>query len=178
MDDNRHLSFDEVRRALNRLRPPDIVRLTALAGNWAIGLRGHSAEDLLNEAIARVLDGRRPWPSYMPLHRFFSGVMRSVAFEWRGDERREQPYDDVKGFAVTLLEDETTVDHETGDLVVQMRRSLADDRQARDVFDHLLADSDRGEAQAAIGIDAVTYDTARRRMCRHLFKMFSSGWPQ
>jgi hypothetical protein len=62
-DEPTHLSTSEVRRALDRLRPADIVRLSELARNWARGLRGHDADDLLNEAFDRVLSGRRPWPS-------------------------------------------------------------------------------------------------------------------
>ena len=60
--------------------------------------------------------------------------------------------------------------------IARMRHALADDPSGMGVFDHILADSDREEAQAALGIDAARYDTARRRMARHLFNAFHAGW--
>ena len=64
MDDKAtHLTLGEVRRILGRLRRPDILRFSALARIWATGLRQHDADDLLNEALDRILSGRRPWPS-------------------------------------------------------------------------------------------------------------------
>jgi hypothetical protein len=59
-DEPTHVSPSEVRRALDRLRPADIVRLSELARNWARGLLGHYADDMLNKAFDRVLSGRRP----------------------------------------------------------------------------------------------------------------------
>jgi DNA-directed RNA polymerase specialized sigma24 family protein len=83
-DDATHLTPGEVRRIIGRLRGPDLLRLSSLARTWATGLRQHDADDLLNEALDRVLSGRRPWPSNVPLPAFFSQVMRSIASgAWR-----------------------------------------------------------------------------------------------
>ena len=57
-----------------------------------------------------------------------------------------------------------------------MRGALAGDKPALGVLDQILADSDREKAQAALGMSATQYDTARRRMVRHLFEAFQSGW--
>ena len=56
------------------------------AGNWATGLRQHDADDLLNEALDRVLSGRRTWPIDVPLLAFLSQVMRSIASQWRKED--------------------------------------------------------------------------------------------
>lgn len=171
-----HLTPDEIRRILARLRPPDIVRLSALARTWATGLRQHDADDLLNEALDRVLSGRRPWPSHLPLPVFLSQVMRSISGQWRRERRREPLIEDECTNGPGEQGENPTASHELDDLIVRMRRALADDPSGLGVFDHILADSDREEAQAALGIDAPRYDTARRRMARHLFNAFHSGW--
>jgi hypothetical protein len=66
-DEPTHLSSNEVRRALDRLRSTDIVRLSELSRNWASGLRAHDADDLLNVAFDRVLyrDSRADYTAWL-----------------------------------------------------------------------------------------------------------------
>jgi hypothetical protein len=71
-DEATHLTPGEVRRIIGRLRGPDVLRLAALAGIWAKGLRRYDRDDLLNGALARVLSGRRPWPREVPVPAFVS----------------------------------------------------------------------------------------------------------
>lgn len=175
-DEPAHLSLGEVRRALDRLRQVDIVRLSVLARNWARGLGRRDADDLLNEAFDRVLSGRRPWPSDVAMPAFFNGVMRSIASQWRHEDMRETLILDHTDGASGEMEESPPADHELSDLLSRMRLALGDDPQARGIMEHILADSDREEAQAALRIGATSYDTARRRMIRHLFRMFNSGW--
>jgi DNA-directed RNA polymerase specialized sigma24 family protein len=177
MDDERaHLSLSEVRRALDRLRPADIVRLSLLARHWAGGLGRRDADDLLNEAFDRVLSGRRPWPSQVPMPAFFNGVMRSIASQWRHEDDREPLIEDDEEGATEKIDGGITSDHDMNDLLSRMRQALAADPQARDILEHILVDSDREEAQVALGHDATGYDTVRRRMIRHMFTAFNSGW--
>ena len=175
-DDATHLSLGEVRRILGRLRAPDILRLTALARTWATGLRQHDADDLLNEALDRVLSGRRPWPSDVPLPVFLSQVMRSIASQWRREDRREPLREGETDEVLEAERHDPGAGYEMDDLIARMRRALADDPAALGVFDYVLADSDRAETQVALGMDATQYDTARRRMVRHLFETFHQGW--
>lgn len=171
-----HLTFDEVRRALDRLRPADIVRLTLLARVWASTLARRDADDLLNEAFDRIISGRRPWPADLSLPTFLNGVMRSIAHQWRHEDRREALINDDDAIALDQIRDEDQVDYVMIDLKERMRDALADDPEALGIFTHILADSDREEAQAALGLDAQGYDTARRRMIRHMFTTFNTGW--
>jgi DNA-directed RNA polymerase specialized sigma24 family protein len=175
-DEAPHLSRSEVRRALDRLRPAEIVRLSELAQNWARGLRRHDADDMLNEAFRRVLSGGRPWPSAVSTPAFFSGVMRSIASQWRREGVRELLIEDGEEGATENISGGLGPDHEFNDLLSKMRQSLAGDPEAREALEHILADSDRDEAQCASGLDATRYETARRRMLRHMFTAFSAGW--
>lgn len=175
-DEATHLTAGEVRRIIGRLRGPDLVRLAALARLWATGLRQHDADDLLNEAFDRVLAGRRPWPVQVPLPAFLSQVMRSIASQWRQEARREPLKEDEAG---EVLEEESHnpgACYEMGDLIARMRRAHGNDAPALGVFEHILANSDREDAQAALGMTATQYDTARRRMVRQLFEAFHAGW--
>ena len=171
-----HLSHHEVRRALDRLRPADIIRLTLLARVWASTLARREADDLLNEAFDRILSGRRLWPADLPLSAFVNGVMRSIAHQWRHEDRREALMDDDDSIVLDQIPDVDQVDHAITDLKERMRDALAKDPDALGVFTHILADSDREEAQATLGLDAQGYDTARRRMVRHMFTTFNAGW--
>jgi DNA-directed RNA polymerase specialized sigma24 family protein len=175
-DDATHLGLEEVRRILRRLREPEIVRLAALARTWAKGLRQHDADDLIDETFERVLSGHRPWPIAVPLPAFSSQVMRSIRSQWLKEERREPLREDVTGYVRNDDSDDPGSSYETGHLVAQMRRQLVDDPPALGVLDHILADSDRAEAQAALDLDATGYDTVRRRMVSRLLKVFHAGW--
>jgi hypothetical protein len=131
MDDGlAHLSPDEVRRALDRLRPADIVRLSLLAKHWAGGLARRDADDLLNEAFDRVLSGRRPWPSAVPTPAFFNEVMRSIASQWRHEDAREILIEDDENGATSEIEGGLGIDHEFNDLISRMRHALDGDKRS------------------------------------------------
>ena len=178
MDDDAttHLELAEVQRILRRMRRPEIVRLAALARNWARGLHQRDGDDLMAEAFERILSGRRPWPAHVSLPAFFSQVMRSIRAQWLQEERREPLRGETSG------DDRGEDGHDPGGqyatehLVDRMREKLGADPPALGVFEHILADSDRAEARAALAMDGTAYDTARRRMIDLLFKAFHAGW--
>lgn len=175
-DEATHLTPGEVRRIIGRLRGPDLVRLAALARVWASGLRQHDADDLLNEALDRVLSGRRPWPIDVPLPAFLSQVMRSIASQWRQEGRREPLKEDEAGQGFEEESHNPRSCYEIDDLIARMRQTLETDPPALGVFEHMLADNDREDAQLALAMNATQYDTARRRMVRRLFEAFHIGW--
>jgi DNA-directed RNA polymerase specialized sigma24 family protein len=79
-----------VSRALAALSEIDLLRLRALARLRARGLpHGIDWSDLLNEALARALDGSRQWPPEVPFLVFLAGVMRSICDEFWRRRRRE-----------------------------------------------------------------------------------------
>ena len=70
----------------------------------------------------------------------------------------------------------STPTSELADLIRKMRASLAGDRDARGVFDQVLAQAGRVDAGSLLGLDPTAYDTARRRMIRTLHRQFYPGW--
>lgn len=131
---------------------------------------------MLNETLDRVLSGRRLWPIDVPLPTFLSQVMRSIASQWRLENWREPLREDERERVFEEESNNPGACYDIGDLIFRMRRSLGADPQALGIFDHILADSDRDDAQAALGMNATQYDTARRRMARRLFEAFHEGW--
>ena len=130
----------------------------------------------MNEAFDRVLSGRRPWPSDLPLPAFLSGVMRSIASQWRREDWREPLLEEDDRDTPCGTENNLTAYHEINDLLFRMRKVLADDPEASGVLNHVLEDTDRTEAQSALSLNATGYDTARRRMIRKLIKVFGPEW--
>ncbi len=173
VDEVEHLSLEEVGRLLGRQRQPDLLRLAALAETWVRGCPRREASDLLNEALARILSGNRPWPANVSLHAFLSQVMRSIASQWRHEDIREPlTADQDSPFSDTSIE--ATFDF--ADLAQRMRTALLDDQVAIGIFDHILSQTSRKQACDQLGLDPTGYDTGRRRMTRALRRQFKPGW--
>lgn len=170
-----YLVIDEARKRIRRLRPAEAVRLGELARVCArsVGSRTEGAE-VLNEAIARVLEGRRRWPADLPVDVFFSEVMRSIAHEWRQRAWREPFLDDqaIPDIAVAP-EHRAEIESVTG----VVRRFLKNDPLALRLFELELAEMTGFEIQRELGLDATAYDTLRRRFRRRLIAAFPDGYP-
>jgi DNA-directed RNA polymerase specialized sigma24 family protein len=76
-----YASLDEAAVALEQLGPADRIRLQQLARNRLYGLNTQW-EDLLQEALTRILEGTRKWPRNVPIIAFIAGVMKSLASEY------------------------------------------------------------------------------------------------
>ena len=83
-----HASPDEAAQALKQLGIAGLLRLEELARNRAYGVHHLGWEDLLQEAVVRVLAGTRKWPREVPLIAFMAEVMRSIASEYRDQRDR------------------------------------------------------------------------------------------
>lgn len=83
--DNRDTaSVDEAAAQLATMSKADLIRLEHFARLRTAGLGTLDWEDLLHEAIDRVLSGSRKWPKAIPFVAFMCGTMRSIASEfWR-----------------------------------------------------------------------------------------------
>ena len=77
----------EVKRAISALPPADWLRLHKVAR--ALCRNAHfDAEDLLQEAFERTLDGSRQCSRTLDIVHFLVGVMRSIASDWRKARKR------------------------------------------------------------------------------------------
>jgi DNA-directed RNA polymerase specialized sigma24 family protein len=173
-----HFSAQEVARAFSRLGRADIVRLSYLSRIWAKRVDASLADDLLNEAIARALSGRRRWPTVIDLATFMAQSMRSIAHEWRLKRMREVviPVDDIALLAPIAL---PVQEVEAGISQVRDRVAVAfeDDPLALAIFTARLEDQSPSATRERLAIDATQYDTALRRMQRRLAQLFPEGPP-
>src|SRR4051812_36488170 len=77
---------DEFVGAIGSLTSKDWERLRRIGAVLASG-GSMEWEEILQETMARVLDGSRPWPQGLPLLPFLAGIMKSVAHGERAKAR-------------------------------------------------------------------------------------------
>ena len=80
--DIERLSLWQVERALASLSDGEKIALMKIARLYA-RKTPYDKEDLVQEAFARVLSGRRAWTKGARPVMFLGGVIRSIAWEWK-----------------------------------------------------------------------------------------------
>jgi DNA-directed RNA polymerase specialized sigma24 family protein len=175
--DKRVLRPAETALALDLIGENDLLRLKTIARFYARGLPPDVAwDDLLQEAMTRVLTGARRSPDSVPMVAFLAGVMRSLKSEhWRRVLKESRDQDRLR------LERATDESREAAltDPAPDPERSLIA-RQAINAIERLFSDDPvalkiiggLGEGLSAeqIRIEGkitkIDYDSARRRMRR------------
>lgn len=158
----------------------DLLRLRAIARLRARGLPGVEGLDLLNEALLRLLDGSRSRPGDVPLVAVVAQTMRSIAHDHWRRARREGPSRDASGPAALRQPDPSpTADPERATAAAQalaeVDRLFAADPAALQIVAGLAEGLDAAEIRRRYGLDATTYDSARRRMRRALLRQDGDG---
>ena len=166
---------DEIAAALRCLSDADLRRLERIARIRVIGLHAVDWQDLLNEAIVRLLDGSRRWPREVPLVVFLRETMRSIASEyWR---RLKAP--------VVVSDSEADAERMTGDGVVDntadwttqperrasaeeilglIEQKFADDADALQVIDGMVRGKSPRTIQEEACMNATRYASTQRRI--------------
>jgi RNA polymerase sigma-70 factor (ECF subfamily) len=120
-------------------------------------------EDLMQEAFARVLKGKRAWPRNLPVVVFLRGVMRSIASDWPPER-----YDDA------VRVDEIGYVNHSAAARIDAQKMLAlfdDDPIAQKIFVAMLEGAKGEELRALSGLAQKDYETKRTKMRRRLEKM-------
>ena len=121
------------------------------------------SEDLLHEAIARTLDGRRKWRRQrVDLVMHLKGCMRSIAdgYDAEARKRSDKPPDHV-----TCGEEERFLRQA---MLRRVRVALKPDALALGVFNALLAGHTPREVRSLLNIKEEVYDAARKRISRRV----------
>ena len=82
---------DEVRAQLLALDDDALYRLELRVAGYRRMLPRQDVEELVNEALRRALEGCRKWPKDVPFMVFLFESMRSIAWEFLKQNRREVP---------------------------------------------------------------------------------------
>jgi DNA-directed RNA polymerase specialized sigma24 family protein len=167
--DTRIVRPAETALALRLVSDMDLLRLKALARLYARGLPADVTwEDLVQEALTRVLVGARVVPEGVPMIAFLAGVMRSLRSEQRRRARAAES--DVREIELR--------DAGPGpERALSARQELGAIRQmfAGDALVlQIIAGLGEGLTAAQIcrnrGISKTDYESARKRMRRTLLK--------
>ncbi|WP_246229805.1 RNA polymerase sigma factor [Bradyrhizobium cytisi] len=177
--DDRGAHAADVASAIDALSDVDLVRLQALARLWSRDLPGGLGwSDILHEAIARVLDGSRPWPPDVPILAFLSGVMRSICNDhWRRarlEQRLLVSRDDPDQRSWPCEEAHEVPDPErvlaAAQTLANVYRLFAGDLLALKIIAGMADGLAAREICRIHDMSELDYDTTRRRMRRTLLR--------
>jgi DNA-directed RNA polymerase specialized sigma24 family protein len=179
--DTKILRPTESALALDLVSEMDLLRLKTIARLYARGLPPDVAwDDLLQEAITRVLVGSRRQPQGVTTVAFLAGIMRSLKAEhWRRAQRGS-------GARETLRVDHAGEDSPARVLpdpapgperalcarqeLAAIERLFADDAVALKIIAGLGEGLSAEQIRIAAGLSKIDYDSARRRMRRVLLR--------
>jgi RNA polymerase sigma-70 factor (ECF subfamily) len=179
--DTKVLNPSQTAVALGLITEMDFLRLKAIARLHARGLPPEvDWDDLLQEAMTRVIAGTRHPPPGVTTVAFLAGVMRSLRSEhWRRAGR-------ASGLAPSLLIDhasDQSRDVELYDAASDPERALsarqelrlierlfADDVIALDIIAGIGKGLSAEQIRAAAGLSKSDYDSARKRIRRTLLR--------
>jgi RNA polymerase sigma-70 factor (ECF subfamily) len=169
----------EVADAIHTMSQADRVRLAHFARLRAAGLPGLDWEDLLHEAIDRVLSGSRTWPLSVSMVAFMCGTIRSIAGDlWR--ERRRRPEVDLQATAEGGIDDDVPDESPGPERQVMARRTLGrilslfeGDDEALAIVRGLADGSGPAEIQMSRGMTAKRYASAQKRIRRRISNMMA-----
>jgi DNA-directed RNA polymerase specialized sigma24 family protein len=169
----------DIAGAIRALSDTDLVRLKALAQLWVRGLPGGLTwADLMNEAIARALDGSRRWPPGVGLLAFLSGVMRSICDDhWRRVRRDHElfvPGENLADPCACGEEADLPPGPErllaAAQALSAVNRLFAHDPPALKIIAGLADGLTAKEICGLYGMEERDYDTVRKRMRRALLR--------
>ena len=174
-----------VAAALSALSDADLLRLKRFAELRSLRLPLWNWSDLLNEVIARVLDGSRVWPPNVDFMIFMLQGIRSIANEqWRRIERTpvtreaDLPPGDPSSIDRASL-DEVGRNELTPEREVLAERALQDviamfqaDPQATAILEGLAQGDEPAAIQRRVGMTSVQYASTQRRIRRALARAF------
>lgn len=182
------LTRAEVDTQLKQLSGADWIRARRLARAKSYGLTGADADDILQEALEKLLSGERVWPSGAQPMVVIGNAMRSIASNWRKraktgpiDESIEVTHTDAdrgegsppQATAVERITPEQIISG--GEQLELVEQAVAHDEEASFLV-AAWADGLRGEsARAELKWPVKTHDAARKRLGRCLDNIGRNG---
>jgi len=152
------LSLAEIESLISKLTVADRTRLIRIVQKYE-GRIKYEPEDLVNEALCRVLDERRSWPRRVETMPFLVEVIKSIASEWKQDLQEEI---DVGDEGV----------EEGGTLArIDIRRIIAlfdDDPIAQKLLMGMAAGAKGEDLQKATGLSSTEYESKRKKIRRRI----------
>jgi RNA polymerase sigma-70 factor (ECF subfamily) len=120
-------------------------------------------EDLLHEAITRVLEGGRKWPTAVPFMAFMCGVMRGIAWDWRGEVQNADPEEatgPAEGDAIASIDAQKLV------------ALFDDDPIAQKLIIGMMEGARGEELWEASGLTKTDYESKRKKIRRRIERLW------
>ena len=159
------LSQCEVEIAIGRLSAGEKTALIKVAMLYA-RKTPYDYQDLVQEAFARILGGRRVWPQDVNVLYFLSGVIRSIAWEWK----TERPLAATEPTDVAVAE-------RNANAAIDAARIVAlfdDDPIAKNMVIAMLGGARGEELQSVSGLGRTEYESKRTKIRRRIEKFFAA----
>lgn len=161
---------------LDAITEQDLRYLGAAAARLCLG-DTISADDLVNEALARTLAVDRAWRAELPLRTQLVSTMKSVLHAWRKARTRNpevQWHDVVDQLLLDgdgdMVQSEPTFETRLHQHLEEVDALLAHDQGARDLMHAAMAGFAREELEIVTGLTANEIIAARERIKRLLAK--------
>ena len=156
------LSLAEADAAIRTLSVADKTALMKLARLYA-KKTPYDHEDLLQEALCRVLAGARAWPRDVAALPFLWGVVRSIAWEWKKEFiERDTEATDVAG------EERRAI---AGLDVIKVLALFDDDPAAQIIVRGMMEGARGQELQELSGLAKTDYESKRTKIRRRIEKL-------
>ena len=194
---------EEVLRAVNALSEVKLLKLHEMAEFLAYTLRrqpwGMSADDLLQEATTRLLEGTRKWkPEKVDLVGLLWGIMKSIVSGLRESAEGQEQIALESDLLVTGPDGKTPPsplqkvadprpdpermlilrEAQTQEKIFQVIEELfVDDPLPAFIFSERKRGTKGSEIMSVMGLTRQQYDTAVRRMFRAIEKRWPGGMP-
>jgi hypothetical protein len=156
------LSRAEVAAAIRSLTAGDKTALTKVARLYA-KKTPYDHDDLLQEALCRVLAGTRAWPRGVQALPFFWGVVRSIAWEWKNQLPDKAP--DAADIDAEERRANATID------VLKVIALFDDDPVAQTIVRGMMEGARGQELQDLSGLDKTDYESKRTKIRRRIEKL-------
>jgi DNA-directed RNA polymerase specialized sigma24 family protein len=172
--DKRVLRPAQTALALDLLTEMDLLRLKSIARVYGRGLPPEVAwEDLLQEALTRVITGSRRPPEGLRTVAFVAGVLRSLRADyWRRAARESGGREDDDSSALSWPDPapgpERTLSARQE--LTAIRQLFAEDPTALKIIHGLGEGLSADQIRRTAGLSKTDYDSARRRMRRTLLR--------
>jgi len=181
------LSREELEEAIRSLPVAGWVRLRKIAVMFC-QRRPLEADDLLQEAFARAIDGSRRCPRTVGIVKFLAEAMHSIASDamktrGRHPELRAVPLIADDGLAFDPPDCRPNAEQELGDAqeTAHMKQRLLDlfaddDAVAQVMIEGMIEGTDGEELRALVDLDRTAFASKRRLIRRRIDKAFPNGW--
>ena len=183
--ESRHLSPEEVLERLEFLSAGEKRRLRLIERRWLSGT-DFQERLLYQEAVCQAILGQRLCPRETSFVAFLAQSMRSIASHRRKQLARQVPTTKVDGSghhvdlplaADQLDPEESLIEREAADVVVEIYKLLEGDDEAQLSILEIVGGKKGKELRDALGIDQARFDYIMKRIRRAVAKKYPKGWP-